>query len=332
MSAYDYSGQTVLVTGATGFLGGAVARKLAEQGAIVRALVRRPNRDRYIRNVSNIEQVEGDLSKPETLKKAVESSDYVFHCAAQIGGKLALQRKINVLGTRNLAIAAADTNIKRFIHVSTIAVYGYQYRDTITEDTVQVPGKVPYNISKSEAETALKNIAIQKDFSYAIVRPGMIYGARSGAWTLAMLRLAKLNPTPFISDGIGTAYPIHVDDLVDLMLVVGQQDNADKEAFNAVMKLQPTWREFLGSYMAMVGHDNWLSLPYWLVIRNAFFVDMVMQWMGETQDIRSLVPFVTSNSRYSMKKAKELLDWQPEISLEKGMKMTAAWLIEEGYL
>src|SRR5215207_5245192 len=118
------AGKTVLVTGATGFLGGVTARRLAQDGARVRALARSPERAKYLRDCENIELVYGDITQPETLQPIMDGVDTVFHTAVDYGS-MERQRAVNVEGTRNLANAAADAGVRRLVHVSSIAVYGY---------------------------------------------------------------------------------------------------------------------------------------------------------------------------------------------------------------
>lgn len=145
------AGRQVLVTGATGFLGGALARRLASDGAQVKALARRPQKADYIKGVPNITVIEGDITNSERMKQVMQGCEIVFHVAAALGGNFEKQQHINVDGTRNVMLAAAATNIERVVQVSSIAVYGYHYTGDIRESFEQKPGRVPYNRTKSEA-------------------------------------------------------------------------------------------------------------------------------------------------------------------------------------
>jgi 2-alkyl-3-oxoalkanoate reductase len=326
------AGSTALVTGATGFLGGALARRLAAEGVHVKALARRAGRDSYVQNIANIEIVSGDITDAQSMMEVTQDCDYVFHVAAAIHSKLAFQRAVNVGGMENVACAAASARVKRLIHVSTLAVYGYQYNGIISEDIPHRPGNVPYNISKSEAESKLRKIATTTGLSYTIMRPGMIYGARSGAWTHQILKLAKRRPVPFVGDGLGKVYPIHVDDVVDMLLVLATHPNADSEAFNCVYQPQPTAREFIGKYMALVHNDAWRSYPIGLVKWIAPLVDMVLHFSGEPQDVQDILRLLEHENIYSMEKAKNLLGWQPKVSLDEGIQRTIPYLREKGLL
>lgn len=325
-------GKTALVTGATGFLGGALARLLTAEGVHVRALVRRPNRDSYIRDLPNIQIVTGDLTQADTLSAATAGCDVVFHVAASIGGSLAHQRAANVEGTRHIALAAAQSQVSRFVHVSSIAVYGYAYHGDITEDLPPKPKSDPYNISKAEAESALREVATAHGLPYTIIRPGMIYGPRSGMWTGKMFQLGRRAPTLWFGDGSGSAYPIHVEDVVSQMLIQAEHPAALGQAFNATPDPSPTWREFLGAYSQLAGHDRWLGLPYGLLTMAAPIVEFFLRLSGEPRDIPLLAQMVQRRDHYKMTHAKTLLDWQPQITLEQGIQSCVPWLREEGLL
>ncbi|MBI5669485.1 MAG: NAD(P)-dependent oxidoreductase [Chloroflexi bacterium] len=324
--------KTVLVTGATGFLGGAVARRLAGEGARVRALVRRPGRDRYIRDVPGIELVAGDITDPDRMKTVAQGCDYVFHVAAATGGTLDYQRKLNVDGTRYVMLAAAAARVQRVVHVSTIAVYGYGYAGDITEDIPHQPGRVPYNITKSQAEAVVRDIGAHHNVPYSIIRPGMIYGPRSGMWTRTMFNLSKRKPTIFIGDGSGSVPCIYVDDVVDLMLTLAVHPAAAGEAFNCVSDPAPTWRDFLGGYARLAGHQSWLALPALPLKLVAPLVELILVLRGEPQAVPALLPYIQACKTCTMDKARRLLGWQPQVCLDEGLRRCEPWLREEGLL
>lgn len=327
------AGKTVFVTGATGFLGGALVERLSQEGAQIRALARRPERADPIRDFPNLEVVTGDVTNMTRMREITVGCDYVFHLAAATSGTLELQQAVNVNGTEHVATAAAEAGVKRFVLVSSIASYGYGVQGRVAEEQEQSPRRVPYNITKAKGEQALRTVAQQHHLSYSILRPGMIFGPRSGAWTDTMFKLAKRRPMPFIGDGTGTCYPIFVDDVVDLLLVMALHPAAEGEAFNAVLDPAPTWREFLGRYMQLAGHDRWLAIPVPLVQVLAPLVDTgALVIRGEPLNIRDLVHFLTGQQTYSMDKARERLGWQARFSLEEGIQRCVPYLEEKGLL
>jgi len=329
----DWTGKTVFITGATGFLGGAMARELAAQGALVKALARRPGRDKYLQGVPGIEMVSGDLSNVTRLAEMMRGCETIFHAAAQLGGTYAVQYPANVIGTRNMAQAAAQAGVKRFVHISSAAVYGPRIPAVVTEDTPLNPGANPYNITKAEAETALIEVAQQTGLTYTIIRPGMIYGPRNGMWTANLFRLAARRPLFFAGDGSGSAYTIYVDDVIDLALTAAQHSAAVNEAFNAVNDPAPTWRDFIGGYAKLAKNDSWVAIPTLILQPVAYLIEVYLRLRGEPQGLPSLMnDFFLPRKRISMDKGRRLLDWQPRIALDEGIARCEPYLREKGLL
>ena len=327
------AGQTVLVTGASGFLGGALARRLASEGALVRALVRSPERAAPLRALG-IDTAQGDLSDPnraDSLRRAVQGCAYVFHAAASFGD-LASQTAVNVEGSRALAQVSSEAGVKRFVFVSTTLYYGYPAGGLIDEDAAPTAHHNPYIQTKQAAEAAIRRAASETRLAFAISRPGMIYGAGSAHWTRALFRLARIRPTPFVGDGRGSAFPIHVDDVVDHLIALALHPNAQGEAFNCAPDPSPTWREFMRMYAQLAGHDRWLALPYSLFKVGAALIAPFAPPNTLLRDLRAIVPIFRVQTTYSMAKSRRILGWQPRVSLADGVKRCAPWLREIGLL
>lgn len=325
MSAPSLTGKTVLVTGATGFLGGALVRHLVTEGANVRAMVRRPNRDRDIRGLPNVAQVQGDLSQPHTLRGAVRGCAVVFHTAVSYGS-YDEQRQVNVEGTRQLALACADEGVARFVHVSSVAAYGYAVRGRVDENTPLAPAQEPYSITKAHAERALREVGAERGLSYSIVRPGGIYGAGSGLWTRTMFNIARRRPLLFIGDGTGNVPLVYVDDLTRLLALCAVHPAAQGEAFNAVYDPPHTWRAFLSAYADLVGGRRWLGVPFaplWAVARLiAFFAPKPSPYAT----LADVLAYGRSNVSFSCQKAQRLLGWQTSVTLEEGVALCLPYL------
>ena len=326
--------QTALVTGAPGFLGGALARRLADDGVQVKALARRPNRDRGIRDVPNIAIVMGDVTDADRMQEVVQGCDAVFHVAAALGGRMATQRRVNVEGTRNVMLAAARAKVGRAVFVSSIAVYGYGVAGRVTEETPLAPRRDPYNVTKAEAEAVVRQIGNERGLSYSIVRPGTIYGPGSGVWTRTLFKLAKRQPTLFIGDGSGSAHPIFVDDVVDLLVTTATHPAAAGEAFNCAPDPAPAWRAFLDGYGRLAGQmePRWLGIPVWAGWILAHGIEFMLRLRGEPKDAPDAVRFLTRRVTYSMEKARDLLGWTAAVDLESGIERCAPYLREKGLL
>ena len=327
----DFGGQRILVAGATGFLGGVVTRQLSANGTCqIRVLARNPKRIPRVSDLPNVEVVIGDIINLPEVRPALKDVDIVIHVAAALGGSLAEQTLANVEGTRHLAQASVEAGVKRFVHVSTISVYGYRNRANVTEDHPYDPGADPYHITKVKAEQVLKQIANDHNMPYSIIRPSMIYGPYSSAWTKEMFKVAKRGV--WIGDGSGSAFPIYVDDVARLCLIACVHPHAVGEAFNCTPDPSPTWREFLGEYAKLAGVDRWLGVSPRLLQRIAPIVAFFVGKHSQLKDLPDLIPFVTNYITYENDKAWRLLGWKPQVTLQEGVGRCAPYLEEVGLL
>jgi nucleoside-diphosphate-sugar epimerase len=160
----------------------------------------------------------------------------------------------------------------------------------------------------------------------------MIYGAGAVNWTGGLFRLAKLNPTPFIGDGTGSAFPIHADDVVDLMVTAAAHPGAVNQVFNCAPDPAPTWREFLGRYSLLAGHDRWLAIPPVLVEPAAWAAMLLSPKYSMARDMLDQLGFIQREITFKMAKARDLLGWEPCIDLDSGIQSCAPWLRETGLL
>jgi nucleoside-diphosphate-sugar epimerase len=311
----------ILVTGGTGFLGRDVVAALLAQGASVRVAARRP--DRLPPELKAAQLVAVDLARPETLKPALEGVEGVVHAAVSYGS-LRSQQQVNVEGTRALARLAQQVGVRRFVHISTLAVYGYRHVGTVTEDTPPAPSRDPYCLTKRAAEEALMD---ESDLDWVILRPGAIYGAYAPLWTQALARWAVRRPFVFIGDGRGQLPLVHVDDVVSAVLRALEAPAARCEAFNVVHPDLVTWRDLLSAYAAAAGQPlRWHSVPSAPIKAAAHLLALTSPQPSARAALPELLHFLQHAPEFSTAKAQRLLDWKPAVNLDEGIRRTQAYL------
>jgi nucleoside-diphosphate-sugar epimerase len=315
----DLNEKKALVTGATGFVGGRLAERLLSEGVTVRALVRSSGKaERFVSR--GVEIVQGDVTDRDSVRRASEGCQMVFHCAAMMHdgqAPVAEFRRVNVEGTRHMLEAAAEVGVSRFVHISSIAVYGISPRAGTKETDPYQPCHLAYCDTKIEAEQVAFNYSAEKGLPLVVIRPANVYGPGSSFWTVALVMMIKSGQLKLIDDGRGMANHVYIDNLVDAILLAAQNDAAVGEAFIVSDGAGTDWKEFLGHYARMLGRDPLPSMSQ----------DTARQHMPS-----EIVGFWTQEGWFDIGKARTMLGYEPRISLDEGMKLTEAWLREAGYL
>jgi nucleoside-diphosphate-sugar epimerase len=322
--------RTVLVTGATGFIGSHLAERLIAEGACVRVLVRDPQR--LLPSLRDrVEVVRGDLLQPACFAAATRDCDVVFHSAAWLGepNRREVAYAINVTATQQLAEAARAAGVRRFVSTSSIAVYG-PVLSGVVDETWPHSDVYLYSETKSRGEQAV--FAAQTDrFEVTVIRPAEVYGPRGGAWTTLPVKLAQRGIPSLIGGGHGFAHPVYVQNLVEAYLLAAQRDEAIGEAFT-ICDADLPWRDFYGRYAAMAGKRA-RSIPVWLTWCGALGAEVGAKITRRPPAIsRAQMGFVTGRCVYSTEKARRLLGWLPLVSLEEGLQITEQWLREIGMI
>ncbi len=328
----EASPATVAVTGAGGSLGKALVRRLIRRDHPIRALVRDETGAARLRELGAT-PVLGDVRDTEALKDLVQDCEVVFHLAAWMGSPFdeRLAFAVNVGGASDVVRVAAAAGARRVVLASSIAVYGPVREGHITEETPFWSVGDLYGDTKIEAEKAARQEARQGGIELTILRPNMIYGPESPSWTEAPFAAISRGLPAIVGDGEDLVDPVYVDDVARAFELAGFEEQAAGEAFN-IGTGPRTWNEFFGAYASMCG-TRLRRIPARIALAGARVGERAERSLGRRpRAVAEMVGVMTSRATFSGERAREVLGFEPDFSLEQGMRETEGWLRGEGLL
>ena len=310
--------QTVLVTGANGFVGRALCVDLARRGYSVRAAVRELSRATGL--PGQIVQV-ADIGADADWSSALAGIDAVVHLAARVHvmrdnvlQPRAAFRAVNVGATERLARAAVAQGVKRFVYVSSIKVNGEGTPPGRPYTSDDVPAPVdPYGISKHEAEQALRQLAQETGLEVVIIRPVLIYGPGVKANFLSMMRWLHWGiPLPLGAIKNQRSL-VALDNLVDLIVTCLHHPNAPNQTFLVSDGQDLSTTALLRRTAAALGRPARLTPVPVRVLRTA------ARLLGKADFAERLC----GSLQVDISKTRELLGWAPPVSVDEALKQTA---------
>jgi nucleoside-diphosphate-sugar epimerase len=323
-----------LITGATGFIGGHMARRLVAEGHPVRCLIRTGS------DVSLLEQLDvqlavGDLGDPGSLARATEDCRYVVHCGALVSDWATVPEIVatNVHGTSNLLEAAVAASAERFVHLSTTDVYGYP-DERVEETYAATRFHNWYAQSKLDAESQVRRMQGTGQLETVVLRPATVYGPGSKEVVGEIARAIQGRRMLLIDRGRPLAGLCYVENLVDAALLTLHHEAAPGQVFNVSDGLNVSWRQFTDDLADGLGAPpvRW-SLPYPLANGIGFSLEHGYRLLRRITGLssppllsRQAVQVLGRNQEFSNLKLREMLGWEPRIDFAVGLEATLSWL------
>ncbi len=310
-----------LVTGAAGFIGNALVKRLVKEGYEVKALIHKTKPKNYGKNV---EYVNGDITDIKSIKPFFKDVDFVFHCAALVKdyGHKKNFYKINLEGTKNLVKASEESGIKKFIFLSHIR---YESEKSVGY----------YSKTKALAEQYLLEKYKQNGFPVIIICPGNVYGPGATTWVQRPLRSIQKNRFSLIDHGTGIFLHTYIDNLLDAIIAsLNEQKALGKKIDITDGDNSTTWGEYFNSIAKMAGKPN---IKRNMSKKTAFLISKLMIFLNIVFKIE---PWVTpmavrvlvNHNTVSIEKAGYLLGYEPEVDFHEGIKRVESWLRKENYI
>jgi nucleoside-diphosphate-sugar epimerase len=317
----------VLVTGATGFTGGHLARALAGSGDAVRALVRRPETAPDLAR-AGIQLVRGDLERRDDVSESMRGVEIVYHVAAlyrQAGLPQATYHRVNAESAGWIVEAAAAAGVRRVVHCSTVGVHGDIEHPPANEDAPLRPGDL-YQATKLEGERLARAAADRTGLELTIVRPTGIYGP-SDRRLLKLFRGVARRRFLVLGSGEIFYHLTHVDDIVRGFRLAATVAGAAGRTYILAGPEVTTLNELVRivAEQAGVAPPTW-HLPVWPFWLAGAACEAVCAPFGlEPPIYRRRVDFFTKSRAFDITRARNELGYRPEIGLATGIRHTLDW-------
>lgn len=312
-----------LVTGAAGFLGIALIKKLIKLGIRVRGLDINAIEDKNL--LKKIEFKQGDICDRKKVFEACKGIDIVVHAAAAlpIVASKAKIEKVNFYGTKVLLESCLKNKVKKIIFISTTAIYGIPKSHPIYEDSPKSPIGY-YGISKFKAEKLCEKFR-EKGLNIAILRPKTFLGAgRLGVFEILFDWLRRGKKIYVLGDGENRYQLLSVSDLIDAILICAKSRKAN-DTFNLGAKKFGKLKEDLQALIDYAGTGSKLvflpAKPIQILLRvlEILRLSPLVQWQYETMDKESYV---------SISKAEKILNWHPKQSNKEVLIESYKWYLK----
>ncbi|MBA4386906.1 MAG: oxidoreductase [Verrucomicrobia bacterium] len=335
MNADIQKGSKVLITGATGFTGAVLARKLVERGASVRAIARPSSSLEALKDLQ-IDWIRGDVYDPATVAAATRDVEYIFHVAAayrEAGIADDIYRKVHVVSTQLLAEAALKCpSFNRFVHVSTVGVHGHIENPPADEEYPMQPGDI-YQETKAEAEKWIRDFAGRNKLPFVVLRPAAIYGPGDKR----LFKIFKMVTWPFfpiLGRGRCLYHLVHVEDLTGIMMLAATHPAAAGQVFicgnpepASLEGIAATIAETLGRRLRV------LRIPAWPFFLAGDICEAVCKPLGIQPPIyRRRVAFFTKDRAFNTSKLRNLLGYSFKHTNESGLRQATEWYVANGWL
>jgi nucleoside-diphosphate-sugar epimerase len=321
----------VLVTGASGFLGGRLVQMLAERGEAVRILARATSDLRHLSHLQ-IQIVRGDLDDAAALAEAMRGVRVVYHCAACSTDWAAPSTylRANVAGTQNLLDAAARAGtVERFLHVSTTDVYGYP-RVPCDESAPMCNVGLPYNRTKIQGEDEVWKAHREQGLPVTVVRPATIYGPRGKDFVVEIASMLRQGMMLLIDGGRARGGFTYVDNVAQAMMDATASSKTVGRAYNISDGTGVTWRDYMCALADALGYRRpRLVLPFPAAMAVAGTMEApfgLLKLAGRPLLTRHAVYLLARDQEYPATRAREDFGFAPLVSFAEGIARSAEWV------
>jgi nucleoside-diphosphate-sugar epimerase len=325
----------ILVTGATGFTGKALVKRLLRDGHSVVGLdYKEGHKTEELRRLG-AEIVIGTVTDRDAVRRCVQGVDVVHHLAAafrELNRPPSYYKEVNVEGTRNVLEAARAANVRKVTYCSTCGVHGNVDHPPGGEDAPIRPADY-YQQTKYEAEPIALEYA-QRGLKVTIIRPAAIYGPGDPERFYMIFRQVAKGWFPMLGDGRTLYHPLYIDNLIDALVLAMDENRGNGKAYLiADEEYVPIGNLVRRTARAMGVRARLVRLPIWPVVAVGHVAEKACAPFGITPPIfPRRVDWYRQNRAFRIERAKQDLGYRPAIGLDEGLRRTYEWYRTEGML
>lgn len=313
----------VLITGANGFIGRRLTRRLLAEGTEVHALVL-PNEPIPIDWEGEVIIHRGDVTQRETILALGRGKKKIFHLAAVVSdwGPEALYQQVTVGGTQNVLDAALREGAQ-VVLASSIIVYGNQLqREKCHEALPYGRAFGPYSRAKQAQEKLARAYFEKHGLPVVIIRPANVYGPGCRPWVHELIQAMQDWPV-IVGKGDNNAGLVYVDNLADLMVLAAGTPKAAGQIYNAAEDNPTNWKQYTSDLARLAGIAPPRSVPRLGAWPVASAMETAWKWLGlksRPHLTREALNLITANYDIPIRKARQELGYEPVVSYEEGME------------
>lgn len=326
---------TILVTGGTGLVGSHVVESLISEGhdpSDIRALVRAGSDAAFLKEMG-VKLYVGDLLEAGSLKAATRNVQVIFHCAAALEEKrTGAFWETNCQGTGHLLEAARCAQVEKFIHVSTIGIYGLLTKVPAAEDHPQEPLR-PYAMSKLGAEKKVWEYHRTYGMNAVVLRPTAIVGERDRHITGRIMDLTRKTIIPLVNAGKALMSFVHAGDVASALILASKSEQAVGRAYN-VQGFSAPLRHVLEFFIEAVrGKAKMVPIPYSMAYVGALLIDIFYATAWSSRPpirARRGLQALTRDLIFDTTRIKKELAFESRYGMEESFLQAIQWRLDRG--
>jgi nucleoside-diphosphate-sugar epimerase len=325
----------VLITGGGGFIGSHLVEDQLRRGRRVRTLDLDLSPLRQWRDHPQLELIQGNICNLDLVRQALAGVDLVFHLASAHLSITTSEREyweVNVKATEDLVHLCRTTGVKRVIYCSSVGIYGEIKHPPATEESACHPDLI-YEKTKLAGEQAISRVHQQTGYPVAIARPVWVYGPRCPR-TAKLFRAVRKRNFIIVGNGQTWRHCVYVSDLIAGLNLCAQRDEAIGQTFiigdDSAITVQRLVEEIA---TVMNVPPPWIRVPLGVMVPVCMLSEALFRLRGKEPPLskRSL-KFFTNNTSFDITKAKTLLQYAPQVTLNDGLRRTYDYFRQAGQI